>query len=196
MVWRRIQQKEKNVSTIPQFDYTELIINGFKKAFPSFIASDPQEIAKWLYETTSAFSGRYGASNAGGASDDIRCLIAAAAGIELEVCAAREIKNKLRTKLCKAWLTNDHVMIYNVSCGFERNASCATVDLLQVNWLDPYRIEEDEELKNEIPEIIEEWIETLCEPTVHRSVIGNRTRKKLQYKPANRTIKSLFEGSL
>lgn len=182
------------MSKNPYFNYNAFCQNGFKKAFPSFIEADPQEVAKWLYETVSAFSGRYGASNAGGGSDDIRCLIAAAAGVELEVCAAREIKDKLRAKLCKAWLANDHMMIHNVACGFERNASCAVVDLLQVDWLDPNRIEEEGDQKIKVSEVVEEWIETLCEPTVHRSVIGNYSRKKFRRKPAERAVKSLFEG--
>lgn len=180
------------MSTIPQLDYTELILNGFKKAFPSFIEANLEEVAKWLYETTSAFSGRYGASNAGGASDDIRCLIAAAADVELEVCAAREIKDKLQAKLRKAWLTNDHVTIYKVACGFERNASCAVVDFLQVDWLDPHRIEfEEENQKIKVSKVVEEWIETFCEPTVHRSIIGNYSRKKLQRKLASHVVMAL-----
>jgi hypothetical protein len=72
----------------------------------------------------------------------------------------------------------------------------AVIDYRDVDWVDPYRIVEegDEEDGNEVSEVVEEWVEVLCEPSVARSVIGNRTRKKLRRKPAERAVKSLFEG--
>jgi hypothetical protein len=182
------------VSTNPQFDYTQLIINGFKKAFPILRKADPEEVALRLYEDASAFSGRDGRSNAAGGQDDIRCLVAAAAGVELEVCAAREIKNSLRANLRLAWLNNDHVTIFTKARDFERSASMAVVDLRDVAWVDPYRFFEESDEKEEmvIHEVIEEWIDVLTEPSQARSVIGNRFRKKLRRKPASRAVKSLF----
>jgi hypothetical protein len=152
-------------------------------------------VTNWLYQTVSAFSGRDGRCLAGGGFADICAAIAAAADIELEVYAAREIKDALRARLRRTWLDNDHATIMLVARGFERNASMTVVNHYAVSWVDPYRvIEEDEEEVIEIPEAVEEWIETLCEPSTARSVLGNRSRKKLRRKPAEWAVKSLFEG--
>lgn len=180
---------------IPKFDFIEFIQKCFRKKFPVLNEADPIIVAKWLYETISAFSGRDGRSLAGGGEDDIRCLIAAAADIEIEVCAAREIKDTLRTRLRCAWLANDHTTIFSVARGFERAASMTVVDCRDVDWADPSRIlDQDEEEGIDIPSIVEEWVETLTEPSVVRSVIGNRSRNRLRRKPAERAVKSLFEG--
>lgn len=182
------------MSKNPQFDYTEFCLNGFVKTFPILAEADPEVIAFRLYEDSSAFSGRDGRSNAAGGQDDIRCLVAAAAGVELEVCAAREIKDSLRAKLRQAWLNNDHETIFTKARDFERSASMAVVDLRVVAWADPCRIsEDDEEGGIAISEVVEEWVETLCEPSMAVSVIGNHSRKKLRRKPASRAVKSLFE---
>lgn len=183
------------MSKNPEFNYTEFALIGFKKTFPILTESIPETVAEWLYEIVSAFSGRDGRSNAGGGEDDIRCLIAAAANVELEVCAAREIKDALRARLRRMWLDNDHATIMSVARGFERNASMAVIDHLTVEWIDPHRIFEelDNEDEIEIHKAVEEWVETLCEPSQARSVIGNRSRKKLRRKPAERSVKSLFE---
>lgn len=182
------------MSKNPQFDYTELILNGFKKVFPILIEADPEAVALRLYEDASAFSGRDGRSNAAGGLDDIRALTAAAAGVELEVCGAREIKDALRLTLRRAWLENDHSTLYRKARDFERSASMAVIDIRNVNWADPYRVTDvNEEEGAEIPEAIEEWVDVLTEPSQARSVIGNRSRKKLRRKPASRAVKSLFE---
>lgn len=181
------------MSKNPQFDYTLLILNGFKKTFPILAEANPETVALRLYQDASAFSGREGRANAAGGQDDIRCLVAAAAGVKLEVCAAREIKDALRAKLRRAWLENDHVAIFTKARDFERSASLAVVDLRDVAWADPYRIlEEDEEGEIDISEVVEEWVETFCEPSIAVSVIGNRCRKKLRRKPTPRAVKSLF----
>lgn len=184
------------MSTNPSFDYTQLIINGFRKAFPFLHCADPEKLAKWLYYTVSAFSGRDGRSLAGGGEDDIRCLIAAAAAVELEVCSARKIKNNLRMKLRQAWLKNDHALILSCARGFERNASMNIINLHNIEWIDPSRVidEAEEEQVIVISETIEEWIETLTEPSEARSIIGNRSSKRLRRKQAERAVKSLFEG--
>lgn len=155
-------------------------------------------VAEWLYETVSAFSGRDGCSLAGGGSGDICALISAAAAVEIEVYAAREIKDSLRARLRQAWLNNDHFTIMSVARGFERNASMAVIDHLTVEWIDPHRIFEEIDNENEIEihKAVEEWVEILCEPFQARSMIGNRYRKKLRRKPAERAVKSLFEGAL
>lgn len=180
------------MSKNPSFDYTNFCLDGFIKAFPILSETDPEAVALRLYEDASAFSGRDGRSNAAGSQDDIRNLVAAAAGIELEVGAAREIKDSLRAKLRQAWLTNDHATLFRKARDFERSASMAVVDLRDVAWADPYRVDEEEGEGIEIPEAVEEWIEVVCEPSPARSVIGNRTRKKLSRKPASRAVKSLF----
>lgn len=181
------------MSKNPKFNYTEFCLNGFRKIFPNLAESEPREIAYWLYGTVSAFSGRDGRSIAGGGEDDILCLVAAAASVEIEVCSAREIKDSLRAKLRRAWLCNDHAAILYAARGFERNAAMSLIDYRDVEWVDPYRIvDKDEEEGIEIPEAVEEWVETLCEPSQARSVIGNRTRKRLRRKPAERAVKSLF----
>lgn len=183
------------MSKNPEFNYTAFCLDGFIKTFPLLSESDPEAVALRLYEDASGFAGRDGRSNAGGSEDDIRCLIAAAAGVELEVCAAREIKDALRVKLRRAWLENDHVAIFTKARDFERSASLAVVDLRDVAWADPYRIlEEDEEGEIDISEVVEEWVETFCEPSIAVSVIGNRCRKKLRRKLASRAVNSLFEG--
>ncbi len=181
------------MSKNPHFDYSKFCLNGFKKTFPVLAEADLEVIAKWLYETVSGFSGRDGRSLAGGGEDDIRCLIAAAGAIELEVCTGRQIKDGLRTRLRRAWLANDHSTILTVARGFERAAAMAVIDLRNVFWADPYRLHEDEEEGIEIPKIVEEWVETLCEPSSARSVIGNRSRKRLRRKPAEQAVCSLFE---
>lgn len=187
-------EKEFPVSKNPDFDYTTFALNGFKKTFPALYEADPEAVAGWLYETISAFSGRDGRSLAGGGEDDIRCQVAAAADVVLEVCAARQIKDSLRARLRCAWLQNDHATIMSVARGFERAASMTVVDLRDVSWADPCRIleEDEEEEAIEIPVAVEEWIEVLCEPTEARSVIGNRSRKRLRRKPAERAVKSLL----
>jgi len=150
-------------------------------------------VAEWLYETVSAFSGRDGRSNAGGGEDDIRCLVAAAANVELEVYAAREIKDTLRARLHWAWRNNEHEVIMLVARGFERNASMTVIEHRDIDWVDPYRVVEDHEEEGiEISKEVEEWIDTLCEPSVIVSVIGNHSRKKLLSKPYERATKSLF----
>lgn len=186
------------MSKNPDFDYTSFALNGFKKTFPILTKVDPEAVAEWLYQTVSAFSGRDGRSLAGGGEDDILCLVAAAASAEIEVCTTREIKDALREKLRRAWLNNDHAAILYVARGFERAASMAIVDLRDVDWADPYRVleENDEEEGIAISEVVEEWVETLCEPSQARSAIGNRSRKRLRRKPAERAVKSLFEGAL
>lgn len=180
------------MSRNPCFNYTEFCLDGLIKTFPILSEADPEVVALRLYEDSSAFSGRGGRSNGGGGQDDIRCLIAAAAGVELEVCSAREIKDALCTKLRRAWLANDHTTIYRKARDFERSASMVIVDLRDIEWCDPYRIEEEnDEQRIEIPEEVEEWVETLCAPSQTQSVIGNRSRKKLRYKPASRAVKAL-----
>lgn len=185
------------MSTNPLFDYSKFCLNGFKKTFPILSAADLREVAKWLYDTVSAFSGRDGRSLAGGGEDDCRCMIAAAAAVEIEVFAAREIKDALRARLRRAWLGNDHATIFYLARGFERAASMAVVDFRDVDWVDPYRVFDlEEEGGIDIPEAVETWVETLCEPSQTRSIIGNHSRKKLRRKPAERVVKSLFEVGL
>ena len=186
------------MSKNPDFNYTTFALEGFKKIFPILQGSDPAVVAEWLYETVSAFAGRDGRSNSGGGQDDIRCLVAAAANVVLDVCAVRKIKNSLALKLRQAWLVNDHVTIFYVARGFERNASMSVVDHRNVEWADPYRVFEggDEEEGLEIPEAVDEWVEVLTEPSEVRSIIGNRMRKDLRRKPAERAVKSLFEDVL
>lgn len=184
------------MSKNPVFNYSEFALNGFRKAFPIFQGAEPEKLAKWLYETVSAFSGRDGRSLAGGGEDDILCLIAAAADIELEVCVAREIKDALRAKLRRAWLGNDYATIFYVACGFERNASMSVIDHFDIDWVDPQRIVEeiDNEDEIEVPEAVKKWVEVLTEATTSRSAIGNRTRKKQLRKPISRAVKSLLDG--
>lgn len=190
-------QKEFPMSKNPEFNYTEFCIRGLIKSFQILSEADPEAVALRLYEDASSFSGRDGRSNAAGGQDDIRCLVAAAAGVELEVCAAREIKNALRAKLRRAWVANDHQTIFNKARDFERSASMAVIDLHEIDWCDPHRIvEECDDEGIEIPEVVEEWIEVVCEPSRSISVIGNRSRKKLLCKPAKQVVKSLFEGDL
>jgi hypothetical protein len=183
------------MSKNPVFDYAEFCLNGFIKTFPTLFLADPSDVAEWLYVTVAAFSGRDGRSLAGGGEQDILNLVAAAAGVEIEACAAREIKSTLRSRLRQAWLNNDHAVIMYAARGFERNAAMMTIDYRDVAWADPCRIfEEDEKGENvEIPEAVEEWVRTLCEPSQTRSVIGNRSRKRLHRKPTERAVKSLFE---
>ncbi|MDD5051554.1 MAG: hypothetical protein PHO27_02340 [Sulfuricurvum sp.] len=182
----------------PDFNYSAFCLFGFKKRFPILAEADTEIVASWLYEIVSAFSGRDGRSLAGGGEDDIRCLVAAAAAVDIEVCYAREIKDALRAKLRAIWQNNDHAAIFYAARGFERAASMAIVDFRDVPWVDPFRIVEfsDEEEGIEIPEAVEEWIETLSEPSQMRSVIGNRTRTRLRRKPAEHSVKSLFEDHL
>lgn len=183
------------MSKNPQLNYIALALNGFKKTFPVLTEADPEVVARWLYETASAFSGRNGRSLAGGAEDDIRCLVVAASAVELDVCATREVKDGLRARLRQAWLTNNHTMIFTVARGFERAASMAVVDLRDVFWADPYRVsEEDEQEGIEIPEAVEKWIEVLCEHSGAQSMIGNRARKRLRRKPIKRKVEPLFGG--
>lgn len=185
------------MSRNPVFDYTSFCLTGFKKTFPILSKSDPVVCANWLYETAFSFSGRDGHSLTGGAEDDIRCLVAAAANIELTVYAARSIKNGLRTRLRRAWEANDHVAIFTVAFGFERAASMAIVDLRDVTWADPYRIIVDEDKEGlEMPEAVEEWVEVLCEPSIALSVTGNHSRNRKRRKPLKRAIDSLFQGIL
>lgn len=181
------------MSRNPQFDYSAFCLDGFKKTFSILSEADPEAVALRLYEDASAFSGRDGRTNAAGGQDDIRCLVAAAAGIKLEVCFAREIKDSLHVKLRQAWLTNDHATLFRKARDFERSASMAVVDFRQIDWIDPERFSEDgdEEGGIEIPEVVEEWIEVVCEPSTVVSVIGNRSRKKHRHKPASRAVKSL-----
>ena len=184
------------MSRNPDFDYSTFCLDGFIKAFPILCETDPEAVALRLYEDSSAFSGRNGRSNGGGGEDDIRCLVAAAAGVELEVCAARAIKDSLREKLRRAWLANDHTTLYRKARDFERSASMAAVDLRDVTWADPYRLsDEGDEEGIEIPEAVELWVDTLCEPSQARSVIGNFCRNRLRRKPASRAAKSLFGGA-
>lgn len=182
------------MSKNPQFNYTQFCLDGFIKTFPILSEADPEAVALRLYEDASAFSGRYGRSNAGGGEDDIRCLVAAAADVVLEVCAAREIKDALRARLRRAWLSDDHGTIFNIGVGFERNASMMKISHRDIAWADPSRVFEEDEEGIEIPEAIEEWVDTLTEPSQARSVIGNRSRNRLRRKPASRAVKSLFEG--
>lgn len=176
------------------FNYTQFCLSGFIKTFPILSEADPAAVALRLYEDSSAAAGRDGRSNAGGGEDDIRCLVAAAAGVELEVCSARAIKNGLRDRLRRAWLANDHAFIFKVALSFERSASMAVIDLRDVAWADPYRVfQENEEVEIKISEVIEEWVDVLTEPSQARSVIGNNSRNRLRRKPASRAVKSLFE---
>jgi hypothetical protein len=185
------------MSKNPQFDYSEFCLKGFIKAFPILSEADPQEVAYWLYSTASAFSGRDGRSLAGGGESDIVCLVAAAASIEIEVCSAREIKDTLCAKLRSAWLENNHVTILSIARGFERTAAMTVVNLRDVDWADPYRIlNEVEEEVVDISNEVETWIETLCEPSQARSVIGNQSRNRLRRNPIEQVVKSLFEGDL
>lgn len=185
------------MSRNPSFNCTVFCLDGFKKTFPILSESDPVICANWLYETVSAFADRDGRSLSGGGESDIICLCAAAAAVEIEVCAAREIKDALHTKLRRAWHGNDHATILYVARGFERAASMAVVDFRDVDWVDPYRVFDlEEEGGIDIPEAVETWVETLCEPSQTRSVIGNHSRKKLRRKPAERAVKSLFEVGL
>jgi hypothetical protein len=184
------------VSKNPDFDYTKFCLVGFMKTFPSLSEADPEAVALRLYEDASAFSGRERWLSAG-AEDDIRCQIAAAANVELEVCAAREIKDSLRNKLRKAWITNDHALIFKVAFNFERAASMISIDLRDVEWVDPYRISEeidDEEVVEEIPEVVREWIEVVTEPSQNKTIIGNRHRKRISKKPPTRQQKLLDFG--
>lgn len=180
----------------PKFDYNEFCQNGFQKKFPILAAADPEEVANWLYETVSAFSGRDGQCICGGGDDDIRCLIAAASAMDLEVCNARKIKDKLRTRLRLAWLNNNHSVILKSARGFERGASMLVIDYRDVAWVDPYRIVEDEEEKTEIPEEIETWIETLCEPSLSIAAVGNHSRNRERRKPVAKVVNSLFGEAL
>lgn len=182
------------MSRNPCFNYTEFCLEGFRKTFPILREGDPTAIAHRLYEDASAFSGRDGRSNAGGSADDLLCLVAAAADVEFEVYAAREIKDSLRVKLRQAWQANDHATIFRKARDFERSASMAVIDLRDVLWADHHRISEDDGEEIEIPEAFAEWIEVICEPSQARSVIGNHSRKKLRRKLASRAVNSLFEG--
>lgn len=186
-------QKEFPLSKNPEFNYSAFCLFGFKKRFPILVEADPEMVAHWLYATVSAFSNRNGRSLSGGGESDIICLCAAAAAVDIEVYAAREIKDTLHTKLRRAWRDNDHALILYVARGFERAASMAVIDLREIEWADPYRIDElVEEEGITIPEAVEEWLETLCEPSQIRSVIGNRSRKRIRRKPAKRAVRSLF----
>lgn len=183
------------MSRNPEFNYTEFCLEGFKKTFPILSEADPEVVALRLYEDASGFAGRDGRSNAGGGESDIVAMCAAAAGVEIKVGAAREIKDSLRVKLRQAWDNNEHATIFKKAKDFERSASMKIVDIRDVAWADPNRIsEEDEEGGIEISEVVEEWVETFSEPSTAVSVIGNRSRKKLRRKPAERAVKSLFEG--
>lgn len=196
-LWTEWGQKEFPVSKNPGFNYSEFALMGFKKTFPVLLEADPGSVSDWLYYTVSGFSGRGGHSLAGGGYDDTVCLCAAAAGVELEVCSAREIKNGLRARLHRAWQSNDHATIFYTAFGFERAAAMTIIDLRDITWADPYRIIEDEnEDEIEIPQEVEDWVHTLCGPSQARSVIGNRTRKRLRRKPVERALKSLFEDVL
>lgn len=187
------RSKEFPVSKNPYFNYSEFCLQGFKKTFPILCEADPETVALRLYEDASAFSGRDGRSNGGGGESDVMCLCAAAAAVELPVCAARQIKDALRARLHEAWLTNNHAFIFKAAFSFERSASMAVIDLREVAWADPYRrSDEDEEESVEIPEEVEEWIEVVCEPSQARSVIGNSSRNRLRRKTASRAVKSLF----
>lgn len=178
-----------------QFDYTKFCLDGFKKIFPVLSESHPKRVAEWLYGTTSCFSGRDGRCLAGGGEDDIHYLVSVAADTELEISSARQIKDTLRKKVQNAWLKNDHFSIFYVARGFERTASLAVVDLRDVDWANPSRIlEEDyEQDEIEIPDVIERWVETLCEPSSGRIVTGNTSRSREKRRPQNKVVQSLFE---
>lgn len=181
------------MSKNPRFNYTELVLQGFKKYFQNLVESNPDEVANWLYTSTSAFSGRDGKCICGGGEGDIRNLICAASGENFEVPEARKVKKKLRTKLRQAWLENDHVTIYDAARGFERGASMKTIDYRTIAWADPclFSIDEDEILT---PESVEVWIDVFTEVSETRSMIGNKSRKRLRRKSADQMVKSLFEG--
>jgi len=197
-LWTEWGQKEFPLSKNPEFNYSAFCLVGFKKTFPILLESEPIACANWLYQIASSFSGRDGRSLAGGGENDILCAISAAAAVEIEVCAAREIKNSLRAKLRQAWLNNDHAAIFYSARSFERAASMAIVDIRDVKWADPYRTIERDEEEDVImlPKDIEEWVETLCEPSQARSIIGNRSRNRLRRKPVKLAVKSLFEENL
>jgi hypothetical protein len=189
------------MKNIPSSDYIViaaecrlLALNGFKKTYPVLVEADPKQVAPWLYVTVSSLSGREIGGGFGGGEDDVRYLISAASAVALEVCLSREIKDKLRARLRLAWLENDHATIFNVACGFERAAATAIVDYRYIDWLNPLRIIEETEDELEVPIVIEEWIEVLCEPSQARSVLGNRSRSRERRKPAEKSVASLFEG--
>jgi hypothetical protein len=193
------RQKGDLLSKNPEFNYTVFCLNGFKKTFPILCEVNPMRVAEWLYGTVSAFNGRDGRSLAGGSQSDIVAAVSAAAGIIIPIRSIdkpRQIKDTLRARLLSAWRGNDHATIMSVARGFERNASMTVIDHLAVSWVDPYRtVEEIDEEENEVPEAIKEWVEVFCEPSQVRLVIGNYSRKKLLSKPAERAVKSLFEGA-
>lgn len=190
-------EKEFPVSKKPEFNYIEFCLSGFKKTFPILAEADPEAVSEWLYYTARSFNSRANdfGDDKGGAFDDLRCMIAAAADVVLEVCAAREIKDSLRAKLHKAWGLNDHVMIFYKAFQFERNASMSVVNHRDVDWADPMRVIEEEEQDNiEISAVVREWAETLCEPAAEITTSGNRHRKHNdRRKPASRAVQSLFE---
>lgn len=94
----------------------------------------PNEVAIWLYFTVSAFSGRDGKSICGGGEDDIHNLVIAASG-KNELGEGRKVKKKLRERLRRAWLENDHATIYDVAAGYERGASMKKVDYANIVWV-------------------------------------------------------------
>jgi hypothetical protein len=100
----------------------------------------------------------------------------------------RKIKNSLSRKLRAAWLANDHATILYVARGFERSASMAVVDYQDIDWINSHEFLD--ELK--IPEAVEEWIETLCEPSDKRCIVGNHSRSKVRRKQVEKNTKSLF----
>lgn len=190
------------MSKNPPFNFTKLALNGFKKAFPVLADGEPEALAEWLYGVVAAFAptndfaGAYGL--AGGAENDLKCLIAAAAAVELEVCAAREIKDSLRSRLRSAWLKNDHVFIFEKSMSFFNDAARAALDLRSIDWLDPTRFEMTEEKDDDGVKIsgeVENWLETFGEESQNKTVVGNRWHKKGDLrKPRPMPVASLFEG--
>lgn len=93
-------------------------------------------------------------------------------------------------------VTVDDLAILYAAHGFKRNAA-AVIEHRDVDWIDLSRIvDENKEERINIPEVVEKWVETLCESLLVQSVIGNHERKRLLLKPAERAIKSLFKGDL
>lgn len=154
--------------------------------------SDPNEVAEWLYYTTSAFSGRDGKCRAGGGHGDIRALVAAASGINIIYDEnVRKIKIKLRNRLMEAWQGNDHAEIMYIARGFERGASMAPVDISSVLLANQSTESDDEFI--EIPVAIEDWIETFFEFMQIKPTVGNCIVKKFDHNKSIRITSSLFE---
>lgn len=184
------------MSKNPEFNYTQFCLDGFIKAFPILIEADPEAVALRLYEDASGFAGRDGRSNAGGGEFDIIALVSAASAVSIPIPPherAREVKSELANALRRVWLENDHMTLFRKARDFERSAAMSVVDLRAVEWCDPHRIEEegDEEVI-EIPEVVLEWIEVVCEPTQAQPQNGNQSRSRERRRSLERSTRSLL----